>query len=397
MKRPYIEYLLALVLPSALAVLAILVVARSEWREVHRTSDARAARILLAAFERELGQATDSVVAAGTATTAVDTTQTAVNRAMAGDTVTGIRPGNGAPEVFALTPPSAGDPPGSVRLAATPLDAGVPGRIGRATGYALSMYLNGRRWASTEVPAGPEALPGRGSPPPEGALAALGGGTAAEAAVVALARGLERVPGPVPVPLVLTIALLLLFATLSGWIQIAGKPRGDRPRRSRSMVLLALIPPLTAGAFMLQMDRAFEARAREVGAADLTRALAVASVFDLTGSAEAVGRLTGFDAALVDRGRIVASTVAGAAPALAAIPAPTAFITTTGRVVTPHGPSVYAALRTEAGPVLVTTTPAIGPEQARLRQRARSIAAALAAWLLAVGVVYATRGRRVSG
>ncbi len=280
-----------------------------------------------------------------------------------------------------------------MRFAAAPLDGGEPSRIGRATGYALSLYLNGRRWASTEEPAGPEVLPGSESPPPAGALAALGGGSIADAAVVALALRRDRVPGPVPVPLVLTIALLLLFATLSGWVQIAGKPRAAPPGRSRSMVLLALIPALTAGAFMIQMDREFDARVREVDVEDLTRALAAATVRDVTGSAEAVGSLTGFDVALVDRGQVLSSTLAGPAPALAALPAPPASFTTTGRVMTQRGPSAYAALRTRPDAFVVATTPESGAAQSRLRARARTIAAALAAWLLGVGVVYAVRRR----
>jgi hypothetical protein len=359
LKRPYLAYLLAVVLPSALAVAAILAVAGSEWSEVRHASDARVAHVLLTAFEQDLGRATDSVVAAATATADADSTQPAVARALAGDTVTGIRPDGGAPEVFALTPPLDGDPVGSVRYAGAPLDGTLPTRIGRATGYTLSLYLNGRRWASTEEPAGPEVLPRAGSPPPAGALAALGGGAVTDAAVVALARRRDQVPGPVPVPLVLTIALLLLFAALSGWVQIAGRSCGDPPRRSRSMVLLAVIPALTAGAFMVQMDREFEARLREVDTGDLT--------------------------------------VAGPAPALAALPTPPASLTATGRVVTQRGPSAYAARRTEAGAVLVATTPDASPRRARLRRRARGIAAVLAAWLLCVGVVYAVRGRRVSG
>ncbi len=396
MKRPYLTYLLAVVLPSALAVAAILAVARSEWAEVLHASDARVAHILVAAFEQDLGGETDSLVANAAPTSGLDTTQATVGRALVGDTVTGLRTSGASPEVFVLAPPADGDPAASVRFASAPLEGDAPGRIGRATGYALSLYLNGRRWASTEEPAGPETLPAPGAPRPAGALAALGGGTFGDATIVALARRHDRVPGPVPVPLVLTIALLLLFAALSGWIQISGRPRGAPPRRSRTMVLLALVPALTAGAFMIQMDWEFDTRLRETSAEDLSRALASASVRGVTASAEEVHRLTGFDATIVRGGEVVQSTLAGPAPAVAALPEPPASLTVTGRVVNQRGPSAYAAHRTDEGAFVVVTAPEASAAQAHLQRRARTIGIALAGWLFWVGVVYAMRGRRLS-
>jgi hypothetical protein len=401
LKRPYLTYLLAVVLPSVLAVGAILAAALSEWSQVRRASDARLAHILLTAFEQDLGRATDSLVAAAEATTALDGAQAAVRRALAGDTVTGIRPAGPTAEVFALAPPGDRDPPGSVRFASTPLDGTMPRRIGRATGYALSLYLNGRRWASTDDPAGPEELPEEGAEASYGALAALGGVPAARAAVVAVTRRLDRVRGPVPVPLVLTIGLLFVFAALSGWIQIAGGPPGTPPGRSRSMVLLALVPALTAGAFAIQLERAFEARLHDSDTGDLVRALAAAGVRGVTASPDAVFRLTGYDATMLHRGKVVASAPAGPAPALASLPLPPAALTTSGRVVTRDGPASYAAMRTDGDTVLVVTRPESGAARARLRGRARTLAGLLGAWILGVGAVWAVRRRgstpRLSG
>jgi hypothetical protein len=47
LKHPYPKFLLAVVLPSALAVGATLMAVRSEWSRVQRTSDQRVARMLI--------------------------------------------------------------------------------------------------------------------------------------------------------------------------------------------------------------------------------------------------------------------------------------------------------------------------------------------------------------
>ena len=112
MKRPYLVYLLTAVIPAALAIGAMLHAASSSWREVRAASDARVAAAVLSAFQEDLARTADSLLVAAMPNADVDPGDGAVARALAGDTVSGMRPSAPGQEVFVLAPPREGDPEG---------------------------------------------------------------------------------------------------------------------------------------------------------------------------------------------------------------------------------------------------------------------------------------------
>ena len=214
--------------------------------------------------------------------------------------------------------------------------------------------------------------------------------TAAAGSVSALAVPRDPPTDVVPVPLLLVMGLLLVFAVLAGWIHTGGQPPQGRSASGRSLVLLALVPVLTAGAFMVQTTRLFREHAAEANVRDLTRGLAVASVRRVTNSPGDVKRLTGFDATVVRGGRIESSTfeVPGdELGPLASLSAPPASFIASGRVATPAGEAAYVALRLEGRAFVVATAPDPEERIAAYGARARVVALAFGGWLALVAAV----------
>jgi len=218
----------------------------------------------------------------------------------------------------------------------------------------------------------------------------IGGDGAAYAVVVAPSEP----PGePVPLPLLLVTGLVLLFASLAGWIQLAGEPREGR---MLSILLLSALPAVTAWAFLVQADRLYRKAADKSELRDLTRALAVASLRHVAGEPEAVHRLTGFHAWLVRDGAVAATSLEGPADAVAALPAPPPSFTATVPVATPEGDASYVALLLPEGGFTVTAVVPSPERTGRFSRNAAWAAAALAAWLLLAGAVTATAKARIS-
>jgi hypothetical protein len=357
-KRPYLTFLATTVLPAGLAMVAANQLARTSWRELARDSDARVARMVLTTFLARMDVPVDTL----------------------------------APE---------------------PADAAEAAVLGvsRATGYATALYRGGRRWRSTRPPTGPDALddavlrdlprhpeglplagPGRRS----GVLATLGPSTAG---LAALAEPVRPPPPAVPRRLHLVMGLLLLFAILAGWIQL-GRPQGcgsdgrrQSPASVASVVLLALVPLLSAVVFLSHLHTAYQDAVHQGTGQDLARGLSVAVSQDLLASTARVRSVTGFDATRTRDGVIEASTLSGNARALAALPAPPPSFTSSGPVATPDGPSLYTAWGMGGDTVMVLTTPIPVARIRAFDERAGAIAAVLALWMLLVlGVI--TRRRR---
>jgi hypothetical protein len=211
-------------------------------------------------------------------------------------------------------------------------------------------------------------------------------------AALAIPRAPAR--GVVRPPLLLVVGLLLLFAVSAGWILLTGRPQPGAAGSGVSMVLLSIVPALTAGAFLVQADRLFGERTRQADTRALTRGLSVSSELGVLSSPETVRRLTGYDAALVRGGEVIASTFGEPAPAVGALPAPPASFTSGGSVRTPAGPSSYLALRVDGQSFLVATVPEPHERLDRLGARLHAIGALLVGWLLLVGAATAIRARR---
>lgn len=341
MRRTYLLYLLAVVLPAALAAAAGAVLADRAWQELRHTSQLRLGRMALRTFEE--------------------------------DAAAGIAPS--------------------------------PTQVGRATGYRIALYEGGRRVAATEPPPGPDALE-RGvleaSASPSGAVLRLPD-TGADAAVVSRGRA-EGGPGsyaalvvateppsaPLPLPLHLVTGLLLLFSSLAGWIQLAGRSSGSRVA---SLLLLSAIPALAAGVFLIQADRLYRRSERDAERRDLSRALSVARLRGVAGDPAEVHALTGFHAWRVAGGRVAAASLPGPSEAVAALPAPPPSFTSTGRVATPEGEASYVALRLPDGGIAVVSAAGSSERTGRFRLGALQAGIALAAWLVLIGTVAAARRR----
>ncbi|MDP2956526.1 MAG: hypothetical protein Q8N53_08895 [Longimicrobiales bacterium] len=345
MRRLYLAYLLAIVLPAALTVGGGVLLADRAWEGLRRDSQARAGRMALAALEHDLGD--------------------------------------------------------TVRAASAPLPSSAA-QVGRATGYRTALYLSGRRWDATDPPPGPpeidagllDALAGSPGGVPfadaeaEGMLVSLtaGAGTASAFAVLAAAPRGGRTA--LPLPLLLVMGLLLAFASLAGWIQLGGDPGVGRPR---SLLLLSLVPTLTALGFLVHADRLYRDAATDANRRDLTRALAVARAREVAQEPAAIRRLTGFHAYRVLEGRVVAASLDGPARAVAALPAPPPSFTSTGTVLTPEGEASYVALRLPEGGFIAATVVPTEERMGAFTRVSAWAAAALGGWLLLVAAILGTR------
>jgi len=284
------------------------------------------------------------LISAAEPTTSLDAADPAVTRAMAGDTVTGIRTAGAVPEVFVLMAPRRSDPPGSVRFARAPLQPRAAALVGSASGYATALYLNGHRWAGTEPPPGPEALP---RPLPAslaaGAVVALGGNRDDAPLLAALVVPSSPPRHPLALPLLPVFGLLLVFATLAARGQITGHTGRRRSLgRFAWTVLLALVPALTAGAFQVQVGRLLQERARRTVVTDVAHERAAKAALAGAGASASPAAFTGLGAGGDDAAR---------------------------------GPDAADAVE-------------------RFQRRSRGIALALGAWLVLVGGTAARRSRR---
>lgn len=339
MKRPFLSFLLVVVLPAGASLGTAWVMAQEAWDTVQRDAHTRVARMVLAATAQEL-RAEENAPA---------------------DSVSG-------------TPPRA------------------PTMVGRTTGYGTTLYLDGGRWTGTEPLTGPEALPrevatrvgpgsglSAGDDPSAGVWLARATGDAPPRLV---ARAAPRSPEDslLALPVLLVMGLLLLFGALTGWIQLARRDLHERRLALGGVVGPALVPALATLVFFIHVDRSFQEAAYEMTARDLGRGLAVAAAAGVTGNPAEVRTLTGFHATRVRNGHAEASSLPGGMTAVAALPAPPSSFTSAGTVVTPEGPSAYVALRLEERAVLVAT--ALLPENrvAELRRMLFLAGLFLAAW-----------------
>jgi hypothetical protein len=344
----YLVYFLAVILPAALTVGGGVLLYDRAWEGLRRASQARVGRMALAALEHDLGA------------TVTDLTSRA-----------------------------------------EPLPASAT-QVGRVTAYRTALYVSGRRRDATDPPPGPPeieagllgALVGAPDGVPfadaevEGMLVSLAARPGTVSAFAVLVAAPAAGGTSLPLPLLLVMGLLLAFASLAGWIQLTGDSRGGRPL---SVVLLSLVPTLTALGFLVQADRLYRDAATEANRRDLTRALAVARLRNVAQDPAAVHRLSGFHAYRVLDGRVVAASLAGSAEAVGSLPAPPPSFTSGGSVLTPEGEASYVALRLPEGGFIVAAAVPTEERMAAFRRDSVWAAMALGGWLLLVAAVFGVR------
>ena len=417
-------FLVLVVALCAAASGAAVKLADTAWGALRFSSDARVARAVLASLEQDLGAAVDSLVAAAVPIAAPDSALPAVRRAMRGDTVTGIgsSPNGlevsvvyGVPRASGDAKSSPGDAVHAVLHASAPLTPSAVQRIERSTGYGVALFLNGRRWVSG--PGSPRelshALRVRLSYPPNGESLVVSGATGAAipmdpspgsaAAVVAVAAPREARPPPVTVQVRLVIGVVLLFAVLAGWIQLARRrseeagPVAIPTASAASVVMLGLLPALGAIVLLVHLTRSYDGAVRDTLVVDLARGMAVATDQRVAGSPGTVRMLTNLHATVLRDGAVRGTTFPNAdLTALIALPSPPTSFQASGSVETPEGLSLYLSRRFVNGDVAVLTLPWPGGEVRRFRRDALAVGTALTAWLALVGGAVAFRRVRVS-
>lgn len=405
MRRSYLTYLIVALIPSIAAVGAGAAAAGRAWADLRVTSSVRVGTMALNALQDDLARSVDSLTAAAQPT-AVDTDDPAWVRVAAGDTVTGLRPRSSGVEVMVLLPGEIGDPPATLRYAGAPLPP-APLTVARAAGSRLSLYVNGRRVLATEDPPGPDTLPHETlvalAVSPRGlawdgqagvALTALDHPVGLPPSITVLVAPSTRPDAALPRWLLLVTGLLFLFAGLAGWIQLGATAEGHRGRAS--LLVVSLVPVLTALGFLAQTDHLFQRASHTASSRSLARGLAVASALGRSESVADVRSLTGFHATRVRDGEVQQTSLGEPVAGLAALPPPPPSFTTAGAVVTSEGPSEYVALRLRGGDVMVTSMRRADARTAAFRRRLTVIAAVLGAWLLAIGWIAGLRTQRVS-
>lgn len=332
MKRPYLVYLIAVVLPSAATITGGILLAGDAWDEVRRASEERVAGWVATALVEERG---------------------------------------------ALA-------------------------TGRAAGYRAAVYRDGVRVEATQPAPGPDRLDDdtRGALRAGSAEIVWEGGSGrvvpvpvpdGPGEVAVLLAASTPPPPPLPVPLLLVMGLLLVFAGLAGWILLAG---GSTAPGRRAVLLVSLVPALTAWGFLVHGDRLFHEAAQTLARRDLTRALSVARMRGVAGDPSAFLALTGFHAYRVRDRTVEAASGDGRAEAVAALPAPPPSFTSAGTVRTPEGVVPYVALRLPSGGFTVATAPPAGAVPGGYRRVSWILAGALAGWLLLLGAGLSLMGRR---
>ncbi len=185
-------------------------------------------------------------------------------------------------------------------------------------------------------------------------------------------RGVHTALAP-PLAVLAMILLLSLGAAWSVQSRATEGGVGHQPPLMQS-VLVAFIPVLTGVALLTSLDQGFRNTVGQAVRGDLARASALLRVSGEGVSMEAA-RTLGFDAELIDRGVVLASTIDDqeSRERLAAIRPPPPTFSTTGSVELAGVDHRYMATRGPGGGVMVLLTR--GPEAQAAEFRFRLIAA----------------------
>ncbi len=400
-KRRFYAFCVLAVVPCGIASGAAVRAADDAWQELAHVSAAGIARLALTAFEQELGAAVDSLLGAADLLPSPDTTIEAVRLAMAGDTVSALDPTDSGVELMVLFP----DAEGQLRFANGLLVPGAAVLVGRVAQARVGLYLNGELWSATDPPPAVEVIDREtllsASQTPSGVRREVGSVVAMHprsgipSAIAALAQPEEPVRQAVPLAFRLVIGLLLVFSTVAAWILFA-KQSGSagEPAPSRAtLVLLASVPLFTLLGMLVHVQRTYDAAAREDISRNLAQALTVVGTLGIAASPDAARALSGFHAARIQGGVVAASTLAGNAAALAAVPAPPPSLTASGVVEIASGTSRYVARRIDRESFVILLAPIPWDRIAALRRRLLQIGGGLLAWLLLVAGGVAVRSR----
>ncbi|MCH7565401.1 MAG: hypothetical protein IH968_16435 [Gemmatimonadetes bacterium] len=389
MPRTLLTFLMAVLFPVMLGIVVSILFLEQAQAGLRIHSDLRMSRAGSYFLAHELEAAKDSLVPRAEESSVPDPLTPAVRRALSGDTVIAIAAVEDELRVTVLL--STG---GVVRGAAGLLPNDFVDAFQFVTNYGLSVYLGGTRVLSGEPPMGPTALPdevltelGRGvesvatsvqSGP--AIVTSFGGAVATGEGLVLVvgqmeSRGIQTSLAP-PMAVLAMILLLSLAAAWSVQSRASEDGVGYEPPLMQS-VLVAFIPVLAGFALLTSLDQGFRNTVGQAVRGDLARASALLRVSGEGDSMEAA-RTLGFDAALIHRGVVLASTIENPESRdrlAAAIRPPPPTFSTTGSVGLAGVDHSYMATRAGGGVVMVLLAP--GPDAQAAEFRFRLIAAGL--------------------
>lgn len=331
MPKTLLMFLMAVLFPvmPGIAVSILFLEQAQAGLQIH--SDLRMSRAGAYFLAHELQAAKDSLVPMAEEFSIPDPPTPAAQRALSGDTVMAVAAMEDGLRVTILLSDGA-----VVRGAAGRLTNDFVDAFQSVTNYGLSVYFEGDRVLAGKSPMGPRALP--------------------DQVIAELGQGVE------------SVATSVQSRASEGGV-------GHRPPLMQS-VLVALIPVLAGIALLSSLDQGFRNIVGQAVRGDLARASALLRVSGEGASMEAA-RTLGFDAELIDRGVVLASTIADqeSRERLAAIRPPPPTFSTTGSVELTGVDYRYMATRPPGGGVMVLLTR--GPEAQAAEFRFRLIAAGI--------------------
>jgi len=292
----------------------------------------------------------------------------AVRRALAGDTVAGLASTSTSLELTVVVADSSG----VVRMIREPfhprfLDV-LPGDLG------VSIYLRGRRSATTDPPLGPislddtmgEALTDAATGVryvASGARGMFGGvrarpGAAPDLVLLVGEAGLPSrgrwILSLLPVP-----AIVLFLALTAAWTLARSHSASAQKPSFVQSVLVASIPVLAGAAILMGFDQSFRSEVLEVGTRDLAESTLMVRDLELPLSPDLIKQATGFDVAIVGPAGVERTTVTRVAliDALSALKLPPPNWMSAGVAATDSGPAFYKMVRvgSNRGLVLLRT------------------------------------------
>lgn len=366
MPRTLLTFLMAVLFPVLLGIAVSILFLEQAQAGLQIHSDLRMSRAGSYFLARELEAAKDSLVPRAEESSIPDPLTPAVQRAMSGDTVMAIAAEDDELRITVLLSDS-----GVVRGAAGLLPNDFVDAFQSVTNYGLSVYLGSTRVLSGEPPMGPSALA-------DEVLAELGQGvesvaTSVQSGPAIVTRfggavdtgdGLVLVVGQTEsrgvhtslAPPLTVLAMILLLSLAAAWSvqrQASEGGAGHQPPLMQS-VLVAFIPVLAGVALLASLDQGFRNTVGQAVRGDLARASALLRVSGEGASMEAA-RTLGFDAELIDRGVVLASTIEDpeSRDRVAAIRPPPPTFSTTGTVELAGVDHSYMATRPRGGGVMV--------------------------------------------
>lgn len=388
MPRTLLTFFLAVLFPVMLGVAVSVLFSKQAQAGIQIRSDRLMSRAGSYFLARELDAAKASLAPRAEASSVPNPPTPAVLRALSGDTAMAIAAANDELRITVLLSDS-----GVVRGAAGRLPNEFVDAFQSVTNYGLSVYFGGNRVLSAQPHLGPSVLPedvlaelGRGVESVTTSIQSgpavatrFGGASGAVDGLVLVVGKTESRDAQTPLALPLgALAMILLLSLAAVW-SVQGRASEDdgahQPPLMQS-VLVAFVPVLAGVALLTSLDQGFRNTVEQAVRGDLARASALLRISGEDASTEAAWAL-GFDAELIDRGVVLASTIDDpeSRDRVAAIRPPPPTFSATGRVELAGVEHSYMATRTSRGGIMVLL--AQGPHAHAAELRFRLVAAGL--------------------